>query len=388
MKKTLYYIIAIFGAAILVALFAYDSAAAQEYYYDGGYSVYDFYGTGGYGSFDSYGYNADGCGVNCGASYISFDYSSCGASCFGGASFGCGSFCGGFGFGGFGGAAFLPPVYVPPRHTPPVAIPPVYVPPVIQPPTYIPPVYVPPTYNPPTYLPPVYVPPTYNPPPVYLPPIVVPPPVIQPPVCTIRFSNFNPPLVATEGQLYAYNLQSISTGPISNQISYRLVTGPDGMVVAPNGQIVWTPAFNQSRARAYTVTVAAYNGTCENAQTFYITVSDMNPVPPVVHPKPKPVCGCECTNTCTKTVTTCTTTTTKVTTTCPPDAPMAVGTVDGGNTTTGFGIGSAISAAIAGLTGAILAVLYSPWLLLAVILILAILLIRAYQRTRAMKVSI
>ncbi len=57
-------------------------------------------------------------------------------------------------------------------------------------------------------------------------------------------------------------------------------------------------------------------------------------------------------------------------------------------TGSGFGIGSALSAAIAGLFGALLALLYSPWLLLAVIIILAILLIRAYQRTRQMTVAI
>ncbi len=444
MKKTL--ILSVVSAlALCAALFAYDSAAAQDYYdsYGGGYgfdsgysygfdsgydmgSAYDSYGTGGYG-FDSgygsgnlalydgsyYGYNADGCGLNCGSSYSSYDYSGCGSSCYGGgssySSIGCGSFCGGGfsgwgGFGGYygGGANFLPPIYVPPKYTPPVTLPPVYVPPVYQPPTYLPPVYVPPTYNPPTYLPPIYVPPTYNPPPVYLPPVVTPPLV-----CSIRFSNFNPPLAAAEGQLWSYGLQSISTGSYSNQISYRLVSGPDGMIVMPNGQMAWTPAFNQGRATAYMVTVAAYNGSCENSQTFYITVADMNPVPPVT--PPKPVCGCACTNTCAPVAKTCVITKTTVTTTCsveapvkpitpkygvcPPDAAVAGATTEptmpnSGAGSNGFGIGSAFSAAFAGLFGALVALLYSPWLLLAVIIVLVIMVIRAYQRTRSMTIAI
>lgn len=389
MKKTLIVSVCI-GIALIAVFFASNSASAQEYY--------DSYGTGGYGGFDSgygsnlnlydgdyYGYNSDGCGLNCGSnygsSYSSYDYGG----------FGCGSFCGGFG--GFN-TAFLPPVYVPPRIQPPVILPPVYVPPVYQPPTYLPPVYVPPTYNPPSYLPPIYTPPTYNPPVYYPPPVIVQPPL----VCSIRFSNFNPSLTAAEGQLWSYNLQSISTGPYSNQISYRLVNGPDGMLVMPNGQVAWTPAFNQGRATSYMVTVAAYNGSCENAQTFYVTVADMNPLPPT--PKPKPVCTCAC-NPCPPVKPACTavvapTCLPKPVTpqygVCPPDAPVSIaGTTTptdnsmGGN---GFGIGSAFSGAFAGLFGALLALLYSPWLLLAVIIILAIMVIRAYQRTRRMTIAI
>ncbi|MSR73770.1 MAG: hypothetical protein EXS60_01825 [Candidatus Pacebacteria bacterium] len=389
MKKAL--ILSIFPAIVLATgLFAFTSASAQDYYdsygdgFDSGYSsnnlvLYD-------GSY--YGYNADGCGLNCGSNYMGYSYS-------GGYSSGCGLFCGGSfsGWGGYGGgSAFLPPIYVPPRYNnPPVTLPPVYVPPTYQPPTYLPPVYVPPTYNPPSYLPPIYIPPTYNPPVYYPPPVIVQPPL----VCSIRFSNFNPPLAAVEGQLSTYNLQSISTGSYSNQISYRLVNGPDGMIVLPNGQVAWTPAFNQGRANSYMVTVAAYNGSCENAETFYITAADMNPLPPT--PKPKPVCP----TTCATTVTTCTTTVTPTCLpkpvapqygVCPPDAPAAIAGITtptdnstGGN---GFGIGSAFSAAFAGLFGALLALLYSPWLLLAVIIILAIMVIRAYQRTRSMTIAI
>ena len=418
MKKTL--ILNAFSAVVLVTgLFAFNSASAQDYYdsygyggfdsgYDMGYS-YDSYGSGGYGyGFDSgyysnnlalydgsyYGYNADGCGLNCGSSYgsgySSYYDSGCGSSCYGGgssySSIGCGSSCGGgfSGWGGFsgyygGGSSFLPPIHIPPKYTPPVTLPPVYVPPVYQPPTYLPPVYVPPTYNPPVY---------------YPPPVVVQPPL----VCSIRFSNFNPPLAAVEGQLWNYTLQSISTGSYSNQISYRLVTGPDGMIVMPNGQVAWTPAFNQGRSTPYMVTVAAYNGSCENAQTFYITVADLNPVPPPApKPKPKPVCPV----TCATTVTTCTTTTVTPTClpkpvtpqygACPPDAPVIAGTTTDGSSTgtgSGFGIGRAFSAALAGLFGALLALLYSPWLLLAVILVLVILVIRSYQRNRALTIAI
>ncbi len=450
MKKTL--ILSAFPAIILaMGLFAYTSASAQDYYdsygsggyggfdsgygssydsygsgysgYDGGYgssyggsSVYDSYGTGGYGSFDSYGsgysgYDQYGCGSDCygGSSYSSYGSSyGCGSSCYGGSSYssGCGSSCYGGGFtgysGGFtgysGGMTVLPPVYVPPRYNPPVVNPPVYNPPVYNPPVYNPPVYNPPTYNPPVYNPPTYNPPVYYPPPVYQPPLV----------CSIRFSNFNPPLAAVEGQLWTYGLQAISTGSYSNQISYRLVSGPDGMIVLPNGQIAWTPAFNQGRSTGYTVTVAAYNGSCENSQTFYVTVHDMNPVPPpVYHPQPKPACTCAC-NACPPVQAACTTTTTTVTTTCAPVKPLApqygvcpptatgpaVASTEptmpnsGVGSASGFSVTEAAGAASAGLFAALAAMLYSPWLLLAVIIILAILLARAYQRTRAMTVAI
>ncbi len=398
MKKTLI-ISAVFVLAIIATFFAYKSASAQDYdsYGAGGYggfdygsygSSYDSYGSGGYGygsgydtygsGYDAYGagYDQYGCGSACGDSYSSYDSYGCGSSCgggFGGYSSGCGSFCGGGYYGGFGGFGIgynylPPPVYIPPRYNPPIYIPPpVYVPPVYQPPVYVPPVYNPPTYNPPIYTPP----PVYYPPPVYQPPLV----------CSIAFSNFNPPVVAVEGQLYSYNLQSYSTGSISHQISYRLVNGPDGLIVLPNGQVAWTPAFNQGRATSYTVTVAAYNGACENAQTFSIQVRDVNLLPPPVY-HPKPVCAIV--------VPTCTPIKPLLPTygVCPPDAPVAVATTNTIGTGSGFGMTAAISAAFAGLMGALLSLLYSPWLLLAVIIILGILLIRAYQRSRATQIAI
>ena len=459
MKKTL--ILSAFSAVVLATgLFAFNSASAQDYYggfdsgygsgfdsgygggFDSGYSSYgggfdSGYGSGsgfdsgyssynggfdsGYGSysggFDSgyggsnlnlydgsyYGYNADGCGLNCGSSYGS-SYSSydsgCGSSCYGGGSsyfsVGCGSFCGGgfSGWGGFsgysgGGIGFLPPIYVPPRVNPPVTLPPVYVPPTYQPPTYLPPVYNPPTYNPPVYNPPTYNPPVYYPPPVVVPPLV----------CSIRFSNFNPSLAAAEGQLWTYGLQAISTGSYSNQISYRLVSGPDGLIVTPNGQMAWTPAFNQGRSTSYMVTVAAYNGSCENSQTFYITVQDMNPVPPpqppvVYKPKPQPFACVAC---CVATVVTPTCLPKPVTPqygACPPDAttvaaaPTVAMPDTGAGAPTGSSFVSAAGGAVSGLFGALLSLLYSPWLLLAVILILAIMVVRAYQRTRSMTIAI
>ncbi len=104
MKKTLIISI-IFALALVVALFAYNSAAAQGY---DGYSAYDSYGTGGYGGFDSYGYDSYGCGFDCGVSYSSYNSYGCGSSCFGG------------GWGGFGGVGIgynffsSPPFFPPP----------------------------------------------------------------------------------------------------------------------------------------------------------------------------------------------------------------------------------------------------------------------------------
>ena len=427
MKKSLVFA-AIFAIFLGTGLLASNSASAQDYGdsyssydsyfggsgysggYDGGYSSYspsyssyDSYFNGGYNdpcatggcggaNYSSYNYGS-GCGSNCGGS---FGYSGgCGLNCGFGGGFigGCGSFCGGIG--GIYPPIVYPPTYQrPPIYVPPPVVPPPFVippPPIYQPPVYVPPVYVPPVYTPPVYLPPVYVPPTIPPPVYYPPPVVVPPPL----VCSITFSNFNPPLTAVEGQLYSFAMQAVST--TSNQITYRLVNGPDGLTVSQNGLVTWTPAFNQGRSGAYEVRVAAYNGGCETNQTFYVRVTDWNPVPPPA-PKPKPCC--ECASTCAPVkpacgmiaaVPACAVIQPKpiVYGDCPPDASLlGVATPLEAQSGTSVGFWSSLGTAFVALWAALVALLYSPILLALVVIILIILMLRAYVRSRETKIVI
>ncbi len=399
MKKTFIYAVVIAFSATGM-FFAGQRVHAQEYDYSG--ASYGGYSTGGYGG--GYGgYDGGFGGFGGGFSDIGF------GGGFGGFGGGCGSLCGG-GFGGWGGGfgngfggwgggfgngffgggfgGGYAPTNVSNKY--------VYTNTVansyntntntntnINTTTYgggggavLPPVYIPPVYIPPTQYPP-----TYNNPPIYTPPPVYYPAPIQ---CSVRFANFVPEAYASEGQWYSYNLQAVSS--ISGQITYRLVNGPDGLSVSQSGQISWAPAFNQGHSQAYEVRVAAYNGGCETVQTFYITVRDMNPVPPpqspVYHPKPKPTGAGGC-------VTTITTTTT-----CPQSqtvlAPIATPPNTGGPTdaAAGGGFWSSIGIAISAMWAALTALLYSPFLLLFVIVVLAILLFRAYIRSRETLIAI
>lgn len=410
MKKTLIYL-AIPAVIACAAFFAYDTAAAQEFYSDGGgwgndYGSYsDSYGGGwgdyGFAGADSYGgtdysygggwgssYDS-GCGTGGCGGYSSYGASGCGSSgCGSGISYGGGYSSGctsGFGCGisgiGFGGGWGGGSSYFAPQNTT-----------VTNRYNYVNTVTG--SYNtninsntninnngggtivPPVYVPPVYYPPVYTPPPVYYPPPIYTPPPIA---CTVTFLNFSPTTFATEGQWYSYNVQAVST--LSNQISYRLVSGPDGLVISPTGQVTWTPAFNQGRSAAYEVRVAAYNGGCETNRTFYITVQDSNPVPPPPRPvPPKPVC-CECVPSgCAvqpKPI---------VTGNCPSVEVAAAPIAPAVSNSVGFwaSVGTAIAATAAALS----ALLYSPFLLLLVIVILGILLFRAYVRSRETTVVI
>lgn len=210
---------------------------------------------------------------------------------------------------------------------------------------------------------PVYIPqPIYTAPPVYYPPpVYTPPPSYQQPiVCSAQFTNFSPPTTAVPWQLYSYRVTAISA--VSGQMSYRLVTAPLGMGInSATGQITWTPGTNQVRSAAYQVTVAAYNGSCETAETFYVTVQPQPVVlytpPPVaigyvapkLKPKPAP----------------------PESMVCPPTQTTPSTTVNESNF---------LANAASGFWGGITVLLASPFTLLLVIIILIILLVRANRR--------
>lgn len=395
MKKTIHIGIILLSVGYSV-LFIAGNAHAQYFddFYDGGYSDFGYAdvgysdpcGFGGCGGFD-YGWSggySDPCSFGgCGGDFsIGFAPSFVGG--FGG---GCGSFCYGPGFSTVPIIQpYISPIYhyiPPPIYTPP----PVYVPPPVYtppPPVYIPPpIYTsPPVYNPPVaYNPPMYTaPPVYYPPPTYS---TLPPPP-QPIICGVSFVNFKPPLSVIAWNLYVY--QVYATGNVSGQMSYRIVTGPDGLAINPQtGLISWTPAMNQARANPYQVTVAAYNGSCENAQTFYITVINPQAISkpkPITKPKPQPMpvcCECACPPAVAEkpAVSPC------------PVAPAVTGTSDSkpnanGLISAGDGL---FGAAIAGF-GGILAMIRSPITLFLIIIILVILLIRAYRRVQATQIVI
>ncbi len=363
MKKALVASSAVIAAIIIFAVPA--MVFAQDFDYGGDYGGYGYdYGGYDYGNYsDGYGYS-DPCGFDCGGSYGS----GYGGSFFGG---GCG-----FGCGGYGGGFYFNPLYLPPIYTsPPVYIfpPPIVIqPPIYQPPIYLPPLYTPPVYQPPVYFPPVYQPPIYTPPPVYYPPPVYTAPPI---VCSVSLSNFNPPLIALPWQLYTYQVSAVSN--VNGRITYRIVNGPDGLAINQNtGLITWTPAMNQARTRAYAVTVAAYNGSCENAQTVYVSVENPQPAPKPVLPKPKPpvvvCCSCACPPVAVEK---------PVQSGCPTTPAITASSNDGG----GRGL---FAAAIAGFVGGISAILWSPITLIVILIILAILLFRAHRRLRETQITV
>lgn len=113
----------------------------------------------------------------------------------------------------------------------------------------------------------------------------------QPPTNPIGqpvFVNFNPPITAREGQLYTYTVQAVS--PNNFPVTYRLVSGPEGMIVnASLGIVIWVPNFSQGRAEPYNVLVGAVNGQYEATRSFTITVEDVaqiTPSPGAVTPPP------------------------------------------------------------------------------------------------------
>jgi len=89
------------------------------------------------------------------------------------------------------------------------------------------------------------------------------------------FVNFNPPLVAAEGQLYTYTVQA--AGSNGARVSYRLASFPQGMIIDSNtGVIQWTPNFNQGRDEPYIVKVGISNAQFENQREFKLFVQNVS----------------------------------------------------------------------------------------------------------------
>lgn len=88
------------------------------------------------------------------------------------------------------------------------------------------------------------------------------------------FFAFNSSLNAAEGNLYTY--QVIGNAANNNQLTYRIVDGPQGLTInEKSGYMRWVPAFNQGRIQPYEVRIGIYNGVCESVRTFTIMVEDI-----------------------------------------------------------------------------------------------------------------
>lgn len=89
-----------------------------------------------------------------------------------------------------------------------------------------------------------------------------------------QFFDFNPPLVAAEGQLYFY---TVKTAGGNGSVSYRLIIFPAGMTINPTlGMILWTPNYSQGRVEPYPITVAISDGRTEISRSFGVTVQDVS----------------------------------------------------------------------------------------------------------------
>jgi hypothetical protein len=94
-----------------------------------------------------------------------------------------------------------------------------------------------------------------------------------------EFINFNPPLVAHEGQLYNYAVQAISNN--LNTVTYSVPVGPAGLSIhSTTGLISWTPTFSQGRVTPYQVTVQASNGAHTASRTYFIAVLESTATQP------------------------------------------------------------------------------------------------------------
>lgn len=104
------------------------------------------------------------------------------------------------------------------------------------------------------------------------------------------FLNFNPPLVATVGQLYTYDINS--TDADGDNRFYTIVTAPLGLVInAENGIIRWVPQVSQANL-FHLVTIALSDGKDTVTQSYQIFVQN---APVVINsstnntPPPQPI---------------------------------------------------------------------------------------------------
>lgn len=88
---------------------------------------------------------------------------------------------------------------------------------------------------------------------------------------TLKFFDFNPPILAEEGKLYISTLQ-VSGG---SNLFYRIIEGPKGLYVDEQyGILSWIPDNTQGRSDPYLITIGVSNGKAEVAKSFYVKVKD------------------------------------------------------------------------------------------------------------------
>lgn len=87
---------------------------------------------------------------------------------------------------------------------------------------------------------------------------------------TLPAFTSRPPLKATVGSLYTYQLYGSDADP-GSIVTLALVSGPEGMTIAPGGRLLWTPTGLQKGKHHVEVTVS--DGIDTVAQSFDVQVS-------------------------------------------------------------------------------------------------------------------
>ncbi|MFH1849040.1 MAG: Ig-like domain-containing protein [archaeon] len=88
-----------------------------------------------------------------------------------------------------------------------------------------------------------------------------------------------PVWLGTENQLYSYDADAVD--PDGNVLTYSLVQHPIGMIIdAADGQILWTPTFEQAGVHA--VSVKASDGGLYATQDYTLTIGDVNRGPSIL----------------------------------------------------------------------------------------------------------
>ena len=88
----------------------------------------------------------------------------------------------------------------------------------------------------------------------------------------------------TEGQAFDLNLVATDIDQSSQNISYSLVAGPQGLAVSPSGRVTWRPLEEQGSA-TFTVIVRASDGVSAGERTFQVNVLEVNDDPIWVRPE-------------------------------------------------------------------------------------------------------
>jgi VCBS repeat-containing protein len=92
----------------------------------------------------------------------------------------------------------------------------------------------------------------------------------------------DPVTQATEDERWEYAL--VTSAVLAENLSFRLVSGPSGMTISPDGLVQWTPTDEHGDTVNVTIeaTYSDENGTVSRSQTFVLPVKHINDAPVIV----------------------------------------------------------------------------------------------------------